>query len=133
MKALFTILPAFVLLLLPALTSADSFVKNVDTVSQDPVAYQDKWITVRGFTGMDEQGHEYLFGTLRDAKEKDLSTSIDLAALPGQEKAMSLLKDKACADVYGKFNAYGSRYLPMGYLSSHAGLINVKRISECPN
>lgn len=118
---------------LPIVGNADGFIKSVNSLSRDSASFQDKWITVRGFVAIDELGHEYLFGSLHEAKEKNFANSIDLVAIPGLERSMELLTDAACADIYGKFNAYGDKYLPTGYLLSSAGLMKVKRISECPS
>lgn len=112
---------------------AGTLIKSIDSLTLNPDIYQDKWLTVRGYIGIDEQGHQYLFSTLDDAIKKDFPKSIDLVPLPSKAHAMSPLTDKACAEIYGVFNAYGKKYLPTGYLLSNTGLIKVALVSNCPN
>ncbi len=121
-------------LLASAGASAKTTTTDFDLVFNNPGSYEDKWLTVRGFIRNDGRGHQYLFRSSRDAREKSDKNSIDLiAVIPGREKAANPLIDMACADIYGQFNSYGEHgVIPMGYMASDAGLITVARVSECP-
>jgi len=112
---------------------ADDIALPFDCLVRNPEDYQGAWVIVRGFVAIDGLGHQYLFDSLQNAKEKKYEKSIDLMPIVGEEGVMEVLKDAACADIYGKFKAYGKHFLPTGYLLSGIGLIEVKRISVCPN
>ena len=117
--------------LLGTVSVADTFVTFTQLAS-NPSAFQLRWVSVKGFVAIDELGHQYIFATLGEAREKNFRRSIDLIPLPGEERSMGALADLACADIYGRFTAYSERFLPSGYLLSDAGEIEVKRVSTCP-
>jgi hypothetical protein len=105
---------------------------SVTQLASNPGAFQLRWVSVRGFVAIDELGHQYLFATLQEAREKNFRRSIDLVSLPDEERSMRALADLACADIYGRFTAYGKRFLPSGYLLSDVGEVEIKRVSTCP-
>jgi hypothetical protein len=103
----------------------------IDDLFTDSAKFQERFIDVRGYVAIDELGHQYLFATLNQAVVRDWARSIDLTPEDG-ELEIAALRDRACAEVYGKFEAYGAKFVPSGYLLSKAGLIQVKRVSSCP-
>ena len=105
---------------------------SIDDLLANSSAFQEQLISVRGYVGIDELGHEYLFATLNQSTAHNWSESIDLVSETGTPK-VATLHNATCAEVYGKFLAYGSRYIPTGYLLSKAGMIEIKRISSCPS
>ena len=121
--------------LLGACATAHSWtspVRDFGSVFQHPSLFDDQWITVRGYIGMDGLGHAYLFSTLHEAQEKKFANSIDIIAGSARENAKGPLKDLACAEIYGKFGSYENR-ITTDYLLSSSGSLTIALISACPN
>ena len=101
------------------------------TLFSNPDAYHDQYLTVRGFVGIDSLGHQYLFGTLEEARAKDYPGSIDILPLLDTDAPVPRLRNLSCAELYGAFHSW-SNYITTDYLLSKAGGLRVKRVSACP-
>jgi hypothetical protein len=115
--------------------AAASALLPFQTLWQSHHRFNEHWVTVRGYVAIDSLGNAFLFEALPQVFGKKYTTygaSIDLLPLAGGEKSYSLLRNGACAEVYGRFEAYDSHTIPSGYLLSQAGLIKVRRVESCP-
>jgi hypothetical protein len=125
-KLIFCVLSFF-----PSVFAVAGEMVSFDELYANNEKFQRHYLTVRGIVAIDPVGHQYLFATRVEARQRNYPKSIDILPFRDTDPRVPALRDLACAELYGEFQSW-SGYITTDYLLSGAGGLRVKRVSSCP-